>query len=196
MYFVRWPRIIVGQWWRVRAARHRQKVRKDVSRSSLYIHSITAGAATVAIILLPFTDARLLLSRTHSLEEMEIGIEHTQPFTLRLDLSISGQVGILELSHDAGEDVAISLPESWDLREVRGGALAEVPADPPALGFTRWHLPSAVTISFRLPEVPSVLLAHNPSEIPLQIRLTRVDLEDGSVSRNVVLMKNTPARVW
>lgn len=173
------------------------QLHKILSPSGFYVHSITAVAATCAILFLTLADSSLLRSSVLDPQAIsEIGIEHLSPLTLSVAASTGRGRGILEITHDGVEVVSVSVPETWEQREVRDGSLTDVPSDPPTFGFRRWNIPGSVTVSFLLPSVPDELTVHNPSGISLKIRLTRVVLDTEEVERNVILVKDAAARLW
>jgi hypothetical protein len=100
------------------------------------------------------------------------------------------------MSHDAAETIYVSVPSDWSRREVKGASLADVIADQPTFGFTRWHLPPGTTISFALRRPPASILFHNPSGVPVQVRLTRVDIEEKTIDRMNILVKDAPVNLW
>ena len=167
------------------------------STNTFLTHVTIAAAAGVLLLLLFVTQSQSLLGSVTKGSPAEIGIEHTESVALDIALAIGADgSGIIELAHDASETAQISVPDDWVLREVRGKALSEILSDPPSFGFTRWHVPAKATLSFRVPQIPSSLSAHNPSSAPLKIKLTKVDLESEKVERNVVLLKEARAKVW
>lgn len=124
----------------------------------------------------------------------EIAVENERAATLTLQESAGKNPGIVECTAE-GSDMYLSVPSSWERREVRGAALSTVTADPPALGFTRWHLPEGVTLSFRVPGSPALTVRH-ASSAPLLIIGKRVDLGTGKVEEKSVLMQEGEPQLW
>jgi CO dehydrogenase/acetyl-CoA synthase delta subunit len=127
---------------------------------------------------------------------VEIGIEHTAPVSLSLAMSTLKGKALLDLTQESGETIFISLPENWERREVRNVSLHEVAADLSTFGFKRWRLPAGAAVSFTLPIAPDSLILHNPSQVPLKVSITRVDLETSQVTSDVILVQDSPVELW
>lgn len=167
------------------------------STNTFLTHVTIAAAAGVLLLLLFVAQSQSLLGSVTVGSPAEIGIEHDASIALDIALAVGADgSGIIEVAHDGSETARLSVPSDWVLREVRGRTLAEILSDPPSFGFTRWHIPSNATLSFRVPQIPSSLTAHNPSPAALKIKLTKVDLQSEKVERNVVLLKEARAKVW
>lgn len=170
------------------------------------VNAFAAVAAVIAIVALsqgvlrdgssPLT-AALLPDTSPAADEAraEIGLEHAKPVTLSLALTTNGPRGVADLRHDALETIFISLPSSWTKREVGGVPLSAVQADSPVFGFTRWRIPPNALVSFDIIP-PQTILLHNPSGIPAEIDLTRVDLAKNSVERDIILIQKGSAVLW
>lgn len=167
------------------------------------LHAVAAIAAVVAVVMLsqsalsdgsPLLTASLIGNAADG-PRVEIGLEHDKPVTVSLSLTENGPTGVADIRHDALETIHVSLPSSWIRREVGGVPLAAVTADAPALGFTRWSIPAGATVSFTATP-PSSILLHNPSGIPAEIELTRVDLNKNAVDRNIILIQEGSALLW
>lgn len=167
------------------------------SSNSSSAHVLTGLAAALVF-------APLVLSLSNNVdgnptgESINIGVEHEAPLTIEFRFAMKENipVGLVELAHEGRETIYVSLPETWERREVRGRTLAETPSDEPSFGFTRWHMPEGATLSFRVPAMPRTLDIHNPSGVPVKIRVAKVDLTTGVVERNVMLVKDTPVEIW
>lgn len=166
--------------------------------NSFAVHGIFSLLAAFALLLLFLAQSRSLLSRLSVQgSSAEIAVEHTTPLTVSLAIALGdGNGAIIEIRHDGTDAAFVSIPQEWTLREVRGRALAEIIADPPAFGFTRWTIPAGATASYRMEMVPSALTAVNPSPSALKIRLVKVDLTSDRVERDVLLVKDTRVKVW
>ncbi|MEI8230023.1 MAG: hypothetical protein WCG83_02690 [Candidatus Peregrinibacteria bacterium] len=162
------------------------------------IHGILALTAIVAVIVVARESGRpsATVQTSHQDQQAEIAIEHSMRASVSISVSALKGQGILDIVHDAAREIYISLPDSWTRREVKGVSLATVAADPPMLGFKRWRLPPGSTVSFAIPAFPSSILAHNPSGIPLEVRVTRVDLDNDRTERDVVLMQKKSVTLW
>lgn len=124
----------------------------------------------------------------------EIAVEHDAAATLTIHQSSGKNAGIIEFTGE-GADLRLSTPSSWERREVRGAALAAVTSDGPSLGFTRWHVPEGVTLSFYITDSPTLSI-HHPSQHPLLIMGKRVDIVIGWVEEKSMLMKEGVVRLW
>ena len=134
------------------------------------------------------------LRSLHDTGPAEIAVEHDAAVTLTVLQSSGKSSGIVEFTGE-GDHVRISVPVSWKRREVRGGALAAVTSDPPALGFTRWHLPESVTVSFRVKGSPGLTI-RQASETPLLVLGKRVDVVSSGVIERSVLLKEGERQLW
>lgn len=172
---------------------------QETGRHGFTLHAAAAVAAVVAVVVLSQgalrEGASSLTAELIPGERAEIGLEHTKPVTLSLSFTTNGPKGIADIRHDALETVHVSLPSSWTKREVGGVPLAAVTADPPVFGFTRWSVPAGAVVSFDVTP-PSTILLHNPSGIPAEVRLTRVNLTKNSVERNIILVQEGSVLLW
>ncbi len=163
------------------------------------LHATAAVAAIIAVVVLSqgaLKDGALsLTAELIPGERVEIGVEHTKPVTLSLSFTTNGSKGVADIRHDALETVRVSLPSAWTRREVGGVPLAAVAADEPAFGFTRWSLPAGAVVSFDVTP-PARILLHNPSGIPTEVELTRVNLDQNTVERDIVLIQEGSALLW
>lgn len=146
--------------------------------------------AAVALLALPGPTS------APGLTEANIAVEHARPLTLGVRVSETPGGGLLELSVQGEETAGVSLPETWVRIEVRGVPLAQVTADEPALGYVRWAIPTGAEVQFRLPSFPADATLHNPSLVPLEVRLTRVDLASGAATHEVRLVQGATAELW
>lgn len=175
---------------------------------------LSAIVVTIALVL----NARADVLRSQAIPTAvpaELAVEHSAPLTLRLQMSTGKREGIAELTTDTsttltpsssdfgragsaggGETTAISIPSSWQRREVRGAALDVVTSEPAVMGFIRWHVPPGVTVSFRVTDDDSGLIVRNPSGIPLLIIGKRVNVLTEQVEEKSVLVKDGAARLW
>lgn len=164
------------------------------------VHSLAALAAIIVVAALAqgaiHGGSLDLTAQVSTQSRAELGIEHTQPITLSLTVSTRGAHGIADISHDGTGTAYVSLPASWTRREVRGASLADASSDPPVFGFTRWHLPAGSMVSFDVPVPPSTILMHNPSGVPLQVKLTRVDVVNNTVEHDSILVKDVSVELW
>jgi hypothetical protein len=125
-----------------------------------------------------------------------IGVEHSAPLSLSFSVSRGKLPGMLQVSHDGSETILLSLPSPWTLKEVRGVALSAVPADKETFGYRRWHLPPKAVLLFSLPTIPDGAQVLNPSKIPLELRIVRVDLQSNTADTDVFLTTDQPQRIW
>jgi len=172
---------------------------QETGRQGFTLHAAAAVAAIVAVVMLSQgalrDGASSLKADLLSGDRVEIGLEHTKPVTLSLSFTTNGSKGVADIRHDALETVYVSLPSSWAKREVGGVPLAAVTADPPALGFTRWSVPTGAVVSFDVTP-PETILLHNPSGIPAEVKLTRVDLKQNLVERDIILIQDGSTLLW
>lgn len=127
----------------------------------------------------------------------EITVEHTQSLTLHVTVAAGKREGIVEVSADGPDTVTMSTPASWERREVRGAAIEESSAAPPAFGVARWALPAAVTLSFRVRDADAEgLSVRNASDTPLLVVAKRVNVVTREVQERSVLVKDEVVPLW
>ncbi|NOS68195.1 MAG: hypothetical protein HOO67_07625 [Candidatus Peribacteraceae bacterium] len=155
---------------------------------------IFLSAVTLAGVLLLTVRAEQAKIQQRKDPMAEIAVEHDAAATLSVHQTAGKNPGIVEFIAE-GADVRVSVPSGWERRETRGAALSMVTSDPPSLGFTRWHLPEGVTLSFRVEHSPALTIRH-ASIPPLLVVGKRVDLVSGKTEERSVLLKEGAARLW
>jgi hypothetical protein len=165
--------------------------------SSTSLRSHRAGGI-VGLSILLILGLLMLLSQAASknTHQAEMAIEHTSPLTISLDIHSLLRGGVIKISHDGNEIIGVSVPESWDLEEIHGMALTDLQTDPPEFGFTRYHIEKGITLTFVSTKGPDDILLHNPSEIPISIDLTRIDLSKEKTKRRSILIQKSPVSLW
>jgi len=167
--------------------------KKPPSGSSLHI--MVALAALIGVVILSgrqtFQTSEANVTGKGFVEGpvIEMGVEHTGSLGLVLELSALKGKGIADVSHDGDETVFVSVPEDWVKREVRNVPIQSVTADPPSLGFVRWHIPPGARLSFSVPQAPSKIILHHPTDTPLKVGIKRVNLDADVVDRDVILVQ-------
>lgn len=166
-------------------------------RSFSIIIPLSAIALT-GLLLLTTRGDRLPSQLSRPLPE-EMAVEHTGPLTLSMQRSTGKQEGIIELSTEGPETASVTVPSSWERREVRGASLDAVKADPPNAGYTRWYIPPTVTLSLRVIDAITAedkdLLIHNISDAPLLVLWKSVDIVTGRVEERSILVKDKAGRL-
>jgi hypothetical protein len=165
------------------------------SPSRLPLHLLLAACAMVVVAIAVGLGPSVAVPATVITPRLDIGVEHTSPLTLFIRGTEGKTPGLIEFSHDGTETAPLSIPDTWILREVRRAAIKDITVDPPIAGFRRWHLPATVVLSFQTPGSVS-LTVHNPSDIPLLIRHTRVSFPQSEATEGSVLAAEKPVRVW
>jgi len=127
---------------------------------------------------------------------VEIGVEHELPLSLSLSVSELKGSGLMDLHQEGIEEVFISLPSSWQRKEVRNVPLSSITEENTSFGFTRYQIPAGASVTFAILKYPDTLLVHNPSGVTLKVALTMVDLQTNTVETNVVLVQDSPAQLW
>ncbi|MBU0767227.1 hypothetical protein KKF55_05650 [Patescibacteria group bacterium] len=127
---------------------------------------------------------------------VEIGVEHEFPLSIALSVSELKGSGLLDIKQEGEEVVSISLPSSWQRKEVRNVSLSEVTEESASFGFKRYQLPAGASVTFAISQYPDTLLIHNPSGITMKVDLKIVDLQTNTVEANVVLVQDSPAQLW
>lgn len=169
--------------------------RKPVTKA-LSTHFLACLISLIAIAGFSVGSYVRMTSAAPQTESVEIGIEHTAPLALSIEMSTREDKSIVDISHNAEEKIFISVPADWERREVRSAPLDTVVADGTGLDYRRWHLPSGATVSYRVSYVIDQMTIHNPSELPVKVTLTRVDLNADTVERDILLIKESPKELW
>ena len=162
--------------------------------------SLSLHGKTVAFTVLPLLLIGLYLSFLHKGEADKtipptVVIEHDQPITFSLSLSMRDGIRMIDIAHDSKREIFVSVPAEWRRGEVRGVALNAVASQEPALGFVRWHLPPKAEISFKATGDWRRVTVQNPRHIPLTLRLTAVDLARDHAEHDVFLLKDETVTV-
>lgn len=152
------------------------------------------SAATLAGILLLTVRLDGLSRKKPAQSGADIAIEHNEAMTVTISRSSGRRDGIIEFTGE-GADSRLSVPFAWKRREVRGAELSSVSADPPAMGFTRWHVPEGATLSFRVTGNPS-LTVRNASAAPLLLIGKKADMKTGHVEESSFMLNGGAARLW
>jgi hypothetical protein len=127
---------------------------------------------------------------------VNLGVEHTKPLRLSIAVSLGKSPSLLRMYHDGPETAYLSLPVSWTLQEVQAATLKDVIADSPTFGFARWHVPSKAIVTFSIPQLPDGAVVFNPSKVPLELKVKRIDLVRNTVENDVLLTSDQPQRIW
>jgi hypothetical protein len=126
---------------------------------------------------------------------VEIALGHAKPMAVLIVGSVGLSEEIMEFSHDGTGTLALSVPTPWKEREVRGGEVAAVTSAKGGLGYTEWHLPAHMVLSFHVPSGVA-LLVHNPSEIPLYLKIKRIFVGRGTTVTDGILATDKDAKIW
>lgn len=166
-------------------------------RLSPAAHAISAFAVFIGIVGLANGPLEGSLVRDLApSRSIDIGVEHENPASMRLDMTTLEGTGITEITNESPETLRISLPSTWTRREVRNVALSDVTSDPPSFGYMRWHIPAGGLVSFKMFTAPDRIVMHNPSGFPLKVRFANVNLETQEVVRDVILVNESPTPLW
>lgn len=128
-------------------------------------------------------------------ESLDIGIEHTKSMTLSIQITKNDALRLIEISNDVLEPIALSTPEDWKRGEVRNVPLKSVIGAEPSFGYTRWTMPAKATVSYKTKHPFEHLNIHNPSGVPVKIRLTIVDLQKNTGDHQVYLVKEGAVKI-
>lgn len=124
----------------------------------------------------------------------EIAVEHDTPLTLSLDVAEGKALMLVHASHSGTHTIHMSVPEDWVRTEVRGVALSDVKREGASLGFVRWSMPAGAEIQFHTKRF-STARFHNPSGVPLTVKLTVVDLQQRKTEREAFIVTDSPGTI-
>lgn len=125
-----------------------------------------------------------------TIASLDIGVEHKTSMTLDVTITKNDRLRMIEFGNDQLEAIALSVPADWKRGEVRNVPLKDVTADAVSFGYVRWHLPSKTVVIYQTNQPFEQLNMHNPSGVPLKIRLTVVDLQKNTGEHEVYLVKD------
>ena len=128
--------------------------------------------------------------------QVDIAIEHIEPISMDIEISTLGGVAIADISQKGEENTLLSVPNYWVQREVRGVPIDQANIEDETFGFTRWNLPDGATISFRIKRSPDSMTLHNPTNSPMKVSVTRVNLETQEVVGDVILVQEGSTKLW
>ena len=171
-------------------------MQKKAVTGALSTHFLAILVSMIAIVGFSFGSYTRTSSAAPRLEDVELGIEHVAPLALSVEMSTREDKSIVDISHDGDEKIFVSVPADWERREVRRASLDSVVADGTGLTYRRWHLPAGSAVSYRVPYIIGGMTVHNPSEVPMKVKLTRVDLNEDTVTRDILLIKESPKELW
>ena len=165
---------------------------------SLRFHTILSLGALALILSIAVQTVekspRLRAALTHG--TVDIGIEHSNPLSVRFEYVTKDGAAIVRIAHSSDEIVSISVPEDWKRGEVSGALLKKVRKDEPIFGFVRWHFPAHTSIAFSIRKAPEHIVIHNPSMASLKLTTSNVNLLDGTVEKNVLLVQDSAVKIW
>lgn len=156
-----------------------------------------AGLLTLLILgfsadLLPFLPASALPS---SPAADVLLVDHDERVRMQLRMTTSGNRVQLDISQSGSGAVELAVPASWTITTVQGVPLRSLTRGAPAFGLQSLSLPPRVIITFVLRRNHPLVL-HNPSGIPLQLRLEHIDLDHDIRDDDVLLVQDAPAQLW
>lgn len=150
--------------------------------------AVTAGMLWVRVTAFPADTADVPMERAG------IGIEHRQPLPVTILASRAGAQTRIELRHTGEETIRLSVPAQWQETEIRGAKMSDV-ATGTAFGVRTYGLPPNVAIVFSARNVSGLDL-YNPSRIPVNVLLKRIDDDAGFADESSVLIQESPSTIW
>lgn len=165
-------------------------------RRHIGIHIVIASAVFLGITALSNGPLKATILEWQTEGRVSIAVEHEESAALALDVSTLEGSAIIDCINEGGATLLLSLPDSWSRREVRRARLEDVAPIETGLGYIRWTLPPGATLSMYVPESPKHLTLHHASTSLLKVRVSRVDLQDNSVDRDMMLVQGKEAEIW
>jgi len=165
-------------------------------RQHLGIHAVIALAVFIGVTALSNGPLKATILEWQTEGRVSIAVEHDASAALALDISTLQGSAIIDCINEGGATLLLSLPDSWERREVRRARLEDTAPTETGLGYIRWTLPPGATLSMNVPETPAHLTLHHPSTALLKVRLSRVDLSDNTVERDTILVQGNVAEIW
>ena len=163
----------------------------------LAAHGKTAGLALLLLLIWGGIHAAANYDAQHVPVDIEIGVEHQSPLAaLSFKGTTGGEKQLMDIGNESDETLQVSLPASWERTEVRNVPLASLTSEEPSFGYRKWQFPAGASVSFETNEPWKSVTVHNPSGIPLRIRVTKVNLHTEQAEFNVYLAKDKPVKVW
>lgn len=168
---------------------------KSIS-GDLRTHVALASAALLLLLFSADWAATKALMPAEFGQPADIAVEHSLPAKVRLEISTLEGEALVNIRHDAQETVYINVPESWKRQSVRNASLDSVQSEEPIFGIVRWSIPENAEVLFATHEAPQTITMHNPSKVPLSVRLIKVNLDTDETEQNVILIKDEPTPLW
>ncbi len=122
-----------------------------------------------------------------------IALEHGAPVTLSMVIAEGREPGIVDLWHDGTVTHRLTVPATWELREVKNATLADVAAQTTG-EFRRMAFPAGAHLSFIVPP-PDAITLHNSSRGMMQVKWKRVNVDKGTVREETMLVKSKALRL-
>lgn len=167
------------------------------SSGSAVKHSKAALAGFV--LLLVFSLTSLEFSKLGGVllrDTADIGVEHLSPLSLYIEVGRLSSSAMIDIFSDSDEDIKISVPSDWTLREVRNASAKDITSDEPTFGFSRWHLPAHSGVSFYAFNGPESILLHNPSGVQMKVNVVYIEIEAETVERDVILVTDSSVKLY
>lgn len=168
-------------------------------RTTLFTQALMATLACIAAISLSWNTLHAYIQNSvlPKPELQNMGIEHTKPLALRIEYTSKSGAALVNIAHENGEETAyISIPETWERREVRGVHINDVPPEEPSFGFIKWPLPAGSSVQFWVPVAPKNVVVHNPSGASLKIAVLQFDFLRNTVEQNILLIQKDTTTLW
>lgn len=121
-------------------------------------------------------------------------VEHAGGTKIGMVLTTKSGSGLLDLTVRSKEQVFVSVPETWQLTQVRGAPLSSIEQGESTLGFRRVGAPPAVTLTFYCPSSPGAVTVMNAPGLPMEVSLERISLETSSVRSQSKLFTDPQVR--
>ncbi|MSR87526.1 hypothetical protein EXS70_05185 [Candidatus Peribacteria bacterium] len=153
------------------------------------------SALVVVIVLLRSGKYDALRSQI-AVVPVELTVQHKGQLSFAIRQSTGKRDGIVEIQTQGTETGAITLPSSWQRREVRGAPLGRIVMQLSGADRTRWLLPPGVTLSLRVEEAPPLRI-QNVSDTPLFVTSKRINVVTGKVdTRSILISRNGMTTLW
>ncbi|HRH93137.1 MAG TPA: hypothetical protein PKV72_01250 [Candidatus Peribacteria bacterium] len=180
-----------------------RRVVERVTSWNLGTQIAIAVSAMMVLALLGVVDRNVFSAALGNAEKtapevaIDIGLEHDGPADLSLLVARKGTLGYVEVSNTSNAPLKLSLPETWQRNEVRGGSIWLVTEEDPEFGYIRWMLPPKMSMTMKAKTAPDVITFHSPSGQTASIRVKSVDLTtDAKNERTLLFQTVAQVKLW
>jgi len=108
---------------------------------------------------------------------------------MTLSVGEGKETGMAEISQNSPGNISLELPDTWKLREVRGGQLSQITNETGAPGSIKWLLPPTLILSFTTPSSLGTIRLQHTSSGSLELHTARINLLTNKTQEETYLIQ-------